>query len=44
LNNKNEILTKIEKYATNSDEILKAGNRIYLYEKKMSKIPRGKKI
>ena len=44
LNNKNEILTKIEKYATNSDEILKAGNRIYLYEKKMSKIPRGKKF
>ena len=44
LNNKNEILTKIEKYATNGDEILKAGNRIYLYEKKMSKIPRGKKF
>ena len=44
LNNKNEILTKIEKYATNSDEILKEGNRIYLYEKKMSKIPRGKKF
>ena len=44
LNNKNEILTKIEKYATNSDEILKAGNKIYLYEKKMSKIPRGKKF
>ena len=44
LNNKNEIMTKIEKYATNSDEILKAGNRIYLYEKRMSKIPRGKKF
>ena len=33
LNNKNEILTKIEKYATNGDEILKAGNKLYLYEK-----------
>ena len=44
LNNKNEILTKIEKYATNGDEILKTGNKIYLYEKKMSKIPRGKKF
>ena len=44
LNNKNEIMTKIEKYATNSDEILKAGNDIYLYEKKMSKIPRGKRF
>ena len=44
LNNKNEIMTKIEKYATNSDEILKAGNSIYLYEKKMSKISRGKRF
>jgi len=44
LNNKNEIMTKIEKYATNSDEILKMGNRLFLYEKKMSKIPRGKKF
>jgi splicing factor 3A subunit 1 len=44
LNNKNEIMTKIEKYATNGDEILKAGNQIYLYEKKMSKIPRGKRF
>ena len=44
LNNKNEIMTKIEKYATNSDEILKMGNKIFLYEKKMSKIPRGKKF
>ena len=44
LNNKNEIMTKIEKYATDSDEILKAGNEIYLYEKKMSKIPRGKRF
>ena len=44
LNNKNEILTKIEKYATNGDEILKAGNKLYLYEKKLSKIPRGKRF
>ena len=44
LNNKNEIITKIEKYATNADEILKTGNKIYLYEKKLSKIPRGKRF
>ena len=44
LNNKNEIMSKIEKYATNSDEILKSANMHYLYEKKMSKIPRGKKF
>jgi len=44
LNNKNEIMTKIEKYATNSDEILKSANMKYLYEKKLSKIPRGKRF
>ena len=44
LNNKNEIMSKIEKYATNSDEILKSANMHYLYEKKMSKIPRGKRF
>ena len=44
LNNKNEILSKIEKYATNSDEILKSANMHYLYEKKLSKIPRGKRF
>jgi splicing factor 3A subunit 1 len=42
--NKNEIMSKIEKYATNSDEILKSANMHYLYEKKMSKIPRGKRF
>lgn len=44
LNNKNEIMSKIEKYATNSDEILKSANMHYLYEKKLSKIPRGKRF
>ena len=44
LNNKNEIMSKIEKYATNSDEILKYENMHYLYEKKLSKIPRGKRF
>lgn len=44
LNNKNEIMSKIEKYATNSDEILKSANLHYLYEKKLSKIPRGKRF
>ena len=44
LNNKNEIMTKIEKYATNCDEILKSANMKYLYEKKLSKIPRGKRF
>ena len=44
LNNKNEIMSKIEKYATNSDEILKSANMNYLYEKKLSKIPRGKRF
>ena len=44
LNNKNEIMSKIEKYATNSDEILKSANMYYLYEKKLSKIPRGKRF
>ena len=44
LNNKNEIMSKIEKYATNSDEILKSANMHFLYEKKLSKIPRGKRF
>ena len=44
LNNKNEIISKIEKYATNSNEILKSANIHYLYDKKISKIPRGKRF
>ena len=36
LNNKNEIMSKIEKYATNSDEILKSANMHFLYDKKLS--------
>ena len=44
LNNKNEIMSKIEKYATNSNEILKSANMHFLYEKKLSKIPRGKRF
>jgi len=44
LNNKNEIISKIEKYATNSNEILKSASKYYLYEKKLSKMPRGKRF
>ncbi len=44
LNNKNEIMTKIEKYATDSDEILKAGNEIYLYEKKNEQNSQREKV
>ena len=44
LNNKNEILSKIITYATDTDEILRKTHQNFLYENKINKISRGKKF